>query len=407
MRSRNGPEIGTFRELIVVCAANRYDGIKLADQHMAERLARFNPVLYVDPPISRLNAFRDPSFAKLLKGPRLQAIGPNLLRYIPVVLPFPGRRGMVATTTTILRYLLQRVSRKLGGNVLAVVSAWPQFQIFGSCHEQMRLYWAQDDFVAGAALFGLNSSAICAGETRVASSADFIVASNPTVADKWRNCGYRVNLVPFGADTETFEGIEKVEPAADVHLVRPIAGLIGQLNDRVDVSLLEAVADRGRSVLIVGPWKGGDMPTQWAALLRRSNVQWVGSKALTELPRYLRAMSVGLVPYTHSAFNLGSFPLKTLEYLAAGLPVVSTGLPATRWLNTKHIGIADGTTAFADAVDYWLNQEVTAEVVGPRREFAKLHSWEARAKSLVDLIRAYCPAVGPKKSEYIKQGLAG
>ena len=233
------------------------------------------------------------------------------------------------------------------------------------------------------------------------------MASNPTVADNWRNLGHRVNLVPFGADTETFEGIEKIEPAADVHLVRPIAGLIGQLNDRVDVNLLEAVADRGRSVLLVGPWKGGDMPIQWVALLRRSNVQWVGPKASTELPQYLRAMSVGLVPYTLSAFNLGCFPLKTLEYLAAGLPVVSTGLPASRWLNTEHIQVADGTRAFADAVDFCLNQEVTTDAVAARREFAELHSWGTRAKSLVDLIRAYSPSVGPTKRKDLKQGLAG
>ena len=49
---------GQWDGLIVLCAANGYDGIKLADVHLAEHLSRLAPVLYVDPPMSRLTATR-------------------------------------------------------------------------------------------------------------------------------------------------------------------------------------------------------------------------------------------------------------------------------------------------------------------------------------------------------------
>ncbi len=77
---------------------------------------------------------------------------------------------------------------------------------------------------------------------------------------------------------------------------------------------------------------------------------WVGRRAFEELPAYLRLMNVGLTPYTDTPFNRASFPLKTLEYLAAGLPVVSTDLPATRWLNTDLVRIADSQSDFVSAV---------------------------------------------------------
>jgi len=53
-------------------------------------------------------------------------------------------------------------------------------------------------------------------------------------------------------------------------------------------------------------------------------VRWVGPQPYGALPGYLRLMDVGVVPYRDSAFNRGSFPLKTLEYLAAGRGVVAT-----------------------------------------------------------------------------------
>ena len=59
-----------------------------------------------------------------------------------------------------------------------------------------------------------------------------------------------------------------------------------------------------------------------------------------ELPSYLRVIDVGLTPYSQSDFNRASFPLKTLEYLAAGRPVVASDLPANRWLDTSHVSIA-------------------------------------------------------------------
>ena len=58
-------------------------------------------------------------------------------------------------------------------------------------------------------------------------------------------------------------------------------------------------------------------------------------------------MDVGLVPYGMSEFNRWSFPMKALEYLSAGLPVVSTSLPAMQWLDTPFIALADTPEAFA------------------------------------------------------------
>jgi teichuronic acid biosynthesis glycosyltransferase TuaH len=372
---------GEWDGLVVLCAANGYDGIRLSDWHLAKHLSRLTPVLYVDPPMSRLARVRNPEAAGALGGPRLRVQGPGLARLTPVVQPFPSRPGANAMTSALTRRHLSKATAQLGARVLAVVSAWPQYPVFGSCREQVRVYWAQDDFVGGAALMGLNAKLLDKRERRIAASADLVMAANPLVADIWRDRGLDLILVPFGTDADAFVGIEQAALPSDVSLPRPVVGFVGRINDRTDLRLLEAIAERGRSLLLVGPKDPAFEPVRFDALQRRRNVRWVGVKPAEVLPNYLRAIDVGVVPYRDSKFNRGSFPLKTLEYLAAGRAVVATDLPAIRWLATDLICIA-GPASFADQVDRLLAVPRTEAMLASRQAFAARHSWAHRAADL-------------------------
>jgi len=66
--------------LIVLCAANNYDGVRMGDWHLAAHLSKLAPVLYVDPPMSRLTPARSPATAGALRSPRLRLQGPGLAR---------------------------------------------------------------------------------------------------------------------------------------------------------------------------------------------------------------------------------------------------------------------------------------------------------------------------------------
>lgn len=99
----------------------------------------------------------------------------------------PNAAGMGTVTNGLVRRDLRMAVSRLGGRVQAVSSAWPRWQVFGSCGEQVRAYWAQDDFVGGAVLLGLNAELLDSGERRVAATSDLIIAANQVVADTWRN----------------------------------------------------------------------------------------------------------------------------------------------------------------------------------------------------------------------------
>jgi glycosyltransferase involved in cell wall biosynthesis len=371
--------------LVVVCAANNWDSMRVADQHISIQMARTSPVLYVDPPLSRLTPRRNPELRGCLDGPRVRVLAPNLVRFTPVVPPGPQRPGISPVATAIVRRRLRAVVESLGLPVQALLCAWPLRAMEGSCNEALTVFWAQDDFTGGAELFGLAGRRLARGEARRAARADLVIAANPGVADRWRAAGCAVELIPFGCDAERFAGVDDESPATDVHLQGPIAGVVGQFNARTDLALLEAVAARGCSLLLVGPVYDGLDPGRFEKLVELSNVQWVGRQPFEKVASYLRVVDVGLVPYADTAFNRGSFPLKTLEYLAAGRRVVATDLPATRWLATDLVAVASEPRAFADAVEAAISSRASADEVAERRRFAAGHSWALRA---LDMARA-------------------
>jgi teichuronic acid biosynthesis glycosyltransferase TuaH len=374
-------------ELLVICAGNNYDAVKLHDQHMAERLAERAPVLYVDPPLSRLTPRNDPRLAASLQGPSLRRVDGGFWRLTPVVAPFPMRPGMRRVTERLVRRALAAAVRAIGMDVGALVTAWPSLDVFGSCHERLRVWWAQDDFAAGAELMGQDAARVTAGERARADASDLVIAANPNVAARLADAGHDVELIPYGSDPASFAHVEDAVPAAGVALAAPVAVLIGHMNERVEPALLHAVVDRGVSLLLVGPTTRSG--AQWLeGLAQRPGVRWVGDQPFADLPAFLAHAQVGLVPYADSAFNRASFPLKTLEYLSAGLPVVATGLPGTRWLGADRdmIRIADQPDAFAADVLAAIQTPLTSAEREPRRAFARSHSYERRAADLLSAL---------------------
>jgi teichuronic acid biosynthesis glycosyltransferase TuaH len=99
----------------------------------------------------------------------------------------------------------------------------------------------------------------------------------------------------------------------------------------------------------------------------------------------LAAVRVGLTPYVNTPFNQASFPLKTLDYLAAGLPVVSTDLDASRWLATEHIRIAEGPQSFAHLVVDSILLPPSPMDVEARQMLASEHGWPKRAAQMIRL----------------------
>ena len=193
----------------------------------------------------------------------------------------------------------------------------------------------------------------------------------------------RLHLVPNGVHVEHYAGVcdrARPLPEAARGWERPVLGYTGTVHpDRVDVALIEAAArrmDRGTFVF-VGPnhLSEGDRRRLGAT----GRVVLHPAVAYREVPAYMRAFDVLVVPHRCSDFVESLNPIKLWEYLAAGKPIVSTDVAGFRDF-PQHVRIARDADELVRAATEALDEDASA--VEARRAEARRHSWESRVEQV-------------------------
>ena len=100
----------------------------------------------------------------------------------------------------------------------------------------------------------------------------------------------------------------------------------------------------------------------------------------------MRQRKVGLIPYRLNAYTQGVNPLKTFEYLAAGLSVVSTRIPAVEEIE-GHVFVPSAPAAFVARVTSELNSKSqSTSAKSERIALAKQRSWTRRGDEARSLL---------------------
>lgn len=160
-----------------------------------------------------------------------------------------------------------------------------------------------------------------------------------------------VHAFPSSVDARHFAQarLEPADPADQRGIPHPRLGFAGVIDERLDIDLLSEVASAHPDwqFVLLGPVVKIDP----ASLPRLDNVHFLGMKAYTDLPAYLAHWDVALMPFARNEATEFISPTKTPEYLAAGLPVVSTGIHDVirPYGEQELVRIADGAEAFGAA----------------------------------------------------------
>jgi len=261
--------------------------------------------------------------------------------------------------------------------------------------------YGTDDYVAGAGLMRMSARHLRRRERQALSRADVTVAVSSDLARRWADMGARPVVIPNGCWPLSCMGAPQ---AKEVGLPSPVVGLIGRLSDRIDLNALMAIADSGQSLLLMGPRDPRWEPQRFRELTGKPSVRYIGPVPSAEVPAYLAAIDVGITPYRDTEFNRASFPLKTLEYLSAGVPVVTSSLPAMRWLRAdleeaETMDVADQILVLADDSQDYVSavRMITAgssEAADRRIAFASRHSWAKRAEQFASATGLHGPLAG-------------
>jgi glycosyltransferase involved in cell wall biosynthesis len=208
-------------------------------------------------------------------------------------------------------------------------------------------------------------------------------------------------FLPHGVDFNHFYSAVDTPgrmPPELEHLPRPLLGFYGTLAPWVDAELLRQVARAfpQASIVLIGPiWIDFAVPRELP------NVHWIGPRAYQDLPSYAAHFDVGLIPFRQNVLTSCVNPLKLLEYLALGLPVVSTPLPDLTSYGDV-VSVADTADDFIEQVKMALDDRSPERRVR-RFGVAATESWEARVnvieQQVQTALRARCQANAPRVSQ--------
>jgi glycosyltransferase involved in cell wall biosynthesis len=372
----------------VVCVGFAdWDAKLLTNQHhLMGRLARRNRVLFVESLGLRRPQLAGRDLRRILRrlrrglAPPRESDGVHVLS--PLVLPLHGSERLRRLNAWLLRQQVRRAARRLGMERPLLWGYVPQAeQLIPALEPRLVVYHCVDDI---AAQKGVDAEAFRAGEQRFARAADLVIASAPALAERLRLLNPNVLYAPNVADTGLFStALEAgpVDPGLEP-LPRPRIVFHGALvATKLDLGLL---ADLARlrpdwSIALVGPRGLGDPGTDLSPIEGIANLRELGSRTHDELPAVLRGAAAGIVPYSINPLTGSIFPMKVYEYLAAGLPVVSTPLPALD--GVEDVILAPDAEAMAAALDRELAAD-TPERRAERSRRAASHSWDARIEEI-------------------------
>ena len=375
---------------LIVFSHRRWGSVMRRPQHLLTRLARDFRVFFVEEPVFDAGG---PSLARSHPAPGIELLVPHT----PV-----EARGFADEQLALLESLLSDfvTERRIDDPFvwLATPMALP---LAADLEPRAVIYDCADDFAGSAAA----SLQLAQREEALLQLADVVLTASPSLHAARGALHPNLHCLPSAVDAEHFARpqSQRLECAAAraLHegLAQPRLGFFGAIDERVDLVLLAAVADRRPDwqIVMVGPVDdavAGDLP-------RRANIRWLGAQSYDMLPHLQSHWDVCLLPLVRGEATRFASPAQTLEYLAGGKPVVATALADVATLYGDAVLLADGADAFVDAIAAALAERPGTRAQRRARAQSRVDasSWDGTAALICALMHEFVrPAVARKEA---------
>jgi glycosyltransferase involved in cell wall biosynthesis len=238
--------------------------------------------------------------------------------------------------------------------------------------------------------------ALLSREAELMRRADLVLTGGPSLYEARKERHHNVHCFPSSVDARHFAPRPHLADAAPSKEARslhqttepPRLGFFGVIDERMDLELIAKIADRfpAADVVMVGPVVKIDP----ASIPQRPNLHWLGQRSYDVLPRLVEQWQVCLMPFALNESTRFISPTKTLEYLAAGKPVVSTAVHDVEVLYKDVVRIGRDHESFLDACAAALAETGEARRAGQLAGAAVVQrsSWEATARRISEEMEA-------------------
>ena len=372
----------------IVCFSHDWTGDPLSKTHLMRVLSRENRVLWVNSIANRMPTASSKDVSRIFKklsgfAEPIREVEPNIFVLNPLAVPAYGSDAIVDLNRRFLTRQVRSAMGKLGfSDVVNIVFNPAAGMIAGKLGERELIYYCVDEYTAfTGATDGLKKI-----EDELFRKADLVVVSAERLFESKKHLNPNTHIIRHGTDWEHFRKAldsATVIPSEIADLPRPIVGFHGLLADWIDYELIKQVAGHFShgSVVLIGK-TNVDAEQKIKTLDGVPNIHILGRKPYSELPAYCKGFDVALNPFAINELTLAANPLKVREYLAAGLPVVSTDIPEVRILDDVLVGV--DRADFILKIEAALANPEARETVSDR---IREESWESKVEELRDLLR--------------------
>lgn len=391
-----------IQDRIIVCVANSWDYDPTCKHHIMKVLSRHNDIVWINyhgtrRPRADLSDLRSAcsTLRRFIQGVR--PVGPTFVQLTPLCIP--------GATNTVLAWLhdrmlitqIRRAVRSLAGSARKSLQIWafaPDVAcLAGQFEEECFVYYCADEF---SKFEGVCAERITAAENRMLKRADVVITTSESLLRAKRVHRPDAILARHGVDYDHFASAWRLNlsvPPDIASIPNPIFGFFGLIHHWIDVALIAEVARLrpGYSFVLIGECK-----VDVSRLRVQPNVHLLGRRPFAELPAYCSTFVAGMLPFVRSDLTVHVNPIKMYEYLAAGLPIISTPMPeALRFRGP--VRFADTPQGFAERCDEVLSGDGTRTRAMISRTVEK-ESWLSKVEWLSDVVLQRLRETGQRPS---------
>jgi len=256
--------------------------------------------------------------------------------------------------------------------------------VIGCLQEEFFVFDALDNWAEHPGMIN-SRERIIRGYEVIKKNSNLMFANAESITEFLKNDYSEVIYIPNGVDLSHFDVSDDEQIPNDIkNIPKPLIGYGGKLEKRIDVSLIDYIANKmpQASFVFIGPF----LDRKWMKpLFGKPNIYFLGDKHYNIFPKYISALDVCIIPHIVGGFDADH--IKLYEYLAAGKPVVSTGVVGAN-IFKDIITIANSREEFWEGIKYYLsvleNDSALSERL--RNSIPESCFWKTKADFMIEKI---------------------
>lgn len=372
----------------IVLAPNRWEGVWMNRQHLFSIIGEEHNVIYSNAPFKHWDR-------KLSRYKAAPFFGTNTKVNNVYNIEFPKYMLRITKLKSwdnlVKKNFVKQIQRRIDSDYRTILYVFNP--IYGEYIDEIPhdflVYHPYDDFNS------LYSDDVAKnGEELLLKKADVMFTTSKLLQKNYIERFHqpeKVYFVPNGVDFTLFSNVNNKVIGINSEINRPKVGYTGSINAKIDISLLlqlfqslshcdfYVVGSEGT----IDSFQNEDM----GKLKALSNVYFLGNQKLADVPSYMNAMDVNIIPYRTDpdSFANAGYPLKLHEYLTVGKPIICSPIDSAFEFENV-IAIRDGVDEWANEINKLLSYKDTVANIEHRQSVAKNNTWKKRTESILHII---------------------